>query len=347
MFSPPDIDYLDLPNGRTITVCALHHQVVCGRCCLDFSYEVEDGYGEDEEEGELERLERKFRQGRLMDDSSDEELFSTGINALPRDVTFDDVANSKYGRKRDFAAEGIIESKPLRGGPFGGDYDLNKKPQGNVIPTVFEPGNDALSPVDHFPPGVSRKAIPNVIRFINRYDKSEALIYTDGACLDNGAAKARGGCAFVFKPTYSEKESGVVSLRLEDQGPGGEIYQHTSNRAELRAVIAALRFREWYGEGFKSIVIATDSTYVVNGATDWVRAWMRKDWHLSTGGGVKNRDLWETLLLRIEQLKARGMQVRFWRIPRQWNGEADRAAKDAAANLPVSEKFCDVHGILC
>ncbi|KAF5528279.1 Ribonuclease H [Colletotrichum aenigma] len=255
--------------------------------------------------GKVDTEGRHFRQGRLMDDSSDEELFSTGINALPRDVIFDDVANSKYGR------------------------------------------NDALSPVDHFPPGVSTKAIPNVIRFINRYDKSEALIYTDGACLDNGAAKARGGCAFVFKPTYSEKESGVVSLRLEDQGPGGEVYQHTSNRAELRAVIAAVRFREWYGEGFKSIVIATDSTYVVNGATDWVRAWMRKDWHLSTGGRVKNRDLWETLLLRIEQLKARGMQVRFWRIPRQWNGEADRAAKDAAANLPVSEKFCDVHGILC
>ncbi|KAK2761969.1 RNase h domain protein [Colletotrichum kahawae] len=274
MFSPPDIDYLDLPNGRTITVCALHHQVVCGRCCLDFSFDIEDGYDEDEEEGELERLERKFREGRLMDDSSDEELFSTGINALPRDVTFADVANSKYGRKREIAAEDIIESKP-----------------GNVIPTVFEPDNDALSPVHHFPPGVSTKAMPNVLRFINRYDKSEALIYTDGACLDNGAANARGGCAFVFKPTYSEKESGVVSLRLEDQGPGGEIYQHTSNRAELRAVIAALRFREWYGEGFKTIVIATDSTYVVNGATDWVRAWMCKDWHLSTGGRVKNRDL--------------------------------------------------------
>lgn len=340
MFSPPDIDYLDLPNGRTITVCALHHQVVCGRCCLDFSYEVEDGYGEDEEEGELERLERKFRQGRLMDDSSDEELFSTGINALPRDVTFDDVANSKYGRKREIAAEDIIESKPIR------DYDINKKPQGNVIPTVFEPDNDALSPVEHFPPGGS--TMPHMMRFINRYNKSEALIYTDGACLDNGAAKARGGCAFVFKPPHSEKQSGVVSLRLEDRGPDGEIYQHTSNRAELRAVIAALRFREWYDdEGFKSVVIATDSTYVVNGATDWVRAWMRKDWHLSTGGRVKNRDLWETLLLRVEQLHAAGTRVRFWRIPRQWNGEADRAAKHAAANLPVSENFRNIIGGLC
>ncbi|KAI8293063.1 Ribonuclease H [Colletotrichum sp. SAR11_240] len=339
MFSPPDIDYLDLPNGRTITVCALHHQVVCGRCCLDFSYEVEDAYGEDEEEGELERLERKFRQGRLMDDSSDEELFSTGINALPRDVTFDDVANSKYGRKREIAAEDIIESKPIRDG-------INKEPQGNVIPTVFEPDNDALSPVEHFPPGGS--TMPHMVRFVNRYDKSEALIYTDGACLDNGAAKARGGCAFVFKPTYSEKQSGVVSLRLEDRGPDGEIYQHTSNRAELRAVIAALRFREWYDdEGFKSVVIATDSTYVVNGATNWVRAWMRKDWHLSTGGRVKNRDLWETLLLRVEQLHVAGTRVRFWRIPRQWNGEADRAAKNAAANLPVSENFRNIIGGLC
>ncbi|KAF4823990.1 Ribonuclease H [Colletotrichum tropicale] len=337
MFSP-DIDYLALPNGRTVTVCALHHQVVCGRCCLDFSYEVEDGYDEDEEEGVLERLERKFRQGRLMDDSSDGELFSTGINALPRDVTFDDVANSKYGRKREIA-EDIIESKPIRD-------DIKKKPQGNVIPTVFEPDNDALSPVEHFPPGGS--TIPHMVRFVNCYDKSEALIYTDGACLDNGAAKARGGCAFVFKPTYSEKQSGVVSLRLEDRGPDGEIYQHNSNRAELRAVIAALRFREWYDdEGFKSIVIATDSTYVVNGATDWVRAWMRKDWHLSTGGRVKNRDLWETLLLRVEQLHVAGTRVRFWRIPRQWNGEADRAAKNAAANLPVSENFRNIIGGLC
>ncbi|KAI8234272.1 Ribonuclease H [Colletotrichum sp. SAR 10_99] len=339
MFSPPDIDYLNLPNGRTITVCALHHQVVCGRCCLDFSYEVEDGYGEDEEEGELERLERKFRQSRLMDDSSDEELFSTGINALPRDVTFDNVADSKYGRKREIAAEDIIESKPIR------DYDINKKPQGNVIPTAFEPNNDALSPVEHFPPGGS--TMPHMMRFVNRYNKSEALIYTDGACLDNGAAKARGGCAFVFKPPHSEKQSGVVSLRLEDRGPDGEI-QHTSNRAELRAVIAALRFREWYDdEGFKSVVIATDSTYVVNGATDWVRAWMRKDWHLSTGGRVKNRDLWETLLLRVEQLHVAGTRVRFWRIPRQWNGEADRAAKKAAANLPVSENFRNIIGGLC
>lgn len=66
-------------------------------------------------------------------------------------------------------------------------------------------------------------------------------IYTDGACSYNGLPNARGGYAFVF----NADEDGVVAEPLEPQGPTGHVYRPTSNRAELRAVIAALQFRGW------------------------------------------------------------------------------------------------------
>jgi ribonuclease HI len=95
-------------------------------------------------------------------------------------------------------------------------------------------------------------------------------------------------------------------------------------------VIAALQYRVWYGEGWKKLVIATDSEYVVKGATEWVRTWGRNGWVTSIGAAVKNRDLWEELLGEVIGNKQRGMEICFWRIPRAWNAEADRAAKAAA-----------------
>jgi ribonuclease HI len=77
---------------------------------------------------------------------------------------------------------------------------------------------------------------------------------------------------------FPPKTVGYANFHLEKEGPFGEPSLQTSNRAELRAVIAALRFRAWQGEGFKSLVIATDSEYVVEGATNWARGWLRNNW---------------------------------------------------------------------
>lgn len=50
----------------------------------------------------------------------------------------------------------------------------------------------------------------------------------------------------------------------------------TNNRAKMRAVIAALEFRAWADEGWRSIVIATDLEYVVRGATEWLPRWVQR-----------------------------------------------------------------------
>jgi ribonuclease HI len=106
-------------------------------------------------------------------------------------------------------------------------------------------------------------------RFIRNSDPREILIYTDGSCLDNGQSNPRGGCAFVYRPSaYTQTGSlthrGIIPFRLETKGPTGYSYKQTSNRAELRAVIAALQFRDWSmdcNRSWRSLVIATDSEY--------------------------------------------------------------------------------------
>jgi len=186
--------------------------------------------------------------------------------------------------------------------------------------------------------------------FVAHRDSRELLVYTDGACRNNGQANSQAGCAFVTHcsdgiprpwnpPNGAYHMHGTFFFRLEDVGPTGLREIQTSNRAELRAVLAAL---EWFWSGHTDLdfwkpkehaklVIATDSTYVVDGATKWVKTWEMNGWKLSTGQPVKNRDLWEELLKRFRLLQAeRCENVSLWHIPREQNESADNAAKYAA-----------------
>lgn len=216
---------------------------------------------------------------------------------------------------------------------------------GRVIPQKFTPPSSTDTPDDLFPLGIGHKAMPPVRRFIRRTDPSQALIYTDGACLDNGNEGSRGGCAFVFHPPM-ETRAGSASMALEERGPTGEKYPHTSNRAEIRAVIAALRYRVWTGEGFRSLVIATDSEYVVDGITVWIHNWLSRGWRTSNGQPVKNKDLWLVLLGEVERWSDAGLKVMFWHIPRKFNTRADYLAKEEAASKSYEEDFIELSGQL-
>ncbi|KAK9774581.1 putative MYND-type zinc finger protein samB [Seiridium cardinale] len=175
-------------------------------------------------------------------------------------------------------------------------------------------------------------------------DRGKALVYVDGACPSNGREGPRAGWAVVYGlPNLDEEgSSGTLSRRLESKGPFGGKRLATSNRAELRAAIAALRLCDWRSDGFNSVVIATDSSYVVDGATSWSRGWVRKGWKTSKGDNVKNKDLWELLLGEVEKWKDRGLGVELWKIPRELNKIADKAAKKAANEETVEMGFRDL-----
>lgn len=166
--------------------------------------------------------------------------------------------------------------------------------------TIFTPQDDNLAPEIHFPVQTvfapDRTPYP---RFVNHFDSREMLLVIDGSCINNGRHLSKSdppsaGCSFMYKNTGSShlstakpaaaavpitlpflsseeaaKPTGSVAFRLEEQGPTGEFAEHTSNRAKLRAVIAALQFRPWASEGWRRVVILTDLSYIVYGATSW------------------------------------------------------------------------------
>lgn len=187
------------------------------------------------------------------------------------------------------------------------------------------------------------------LRFSRRVGgKDEMLLYADGACLDNGRPNARGGCGFVFRPADPSEPIGhdYVNFRLETKGPTGAVFNQTNNRAELRAIISALNFRAWHGEGWDRLVVATDSAYAVDGITNHMKPWLRRNWRTAKGTEVMNRDLWEELLARLRKFQTYGFEVQFWHIPRELNSKADFAAKDAAKE-GSRETYYNIPGVLC
>ena len=237
--------------------------------------------------------------------------------------------------------------------PFAPPYGLDGLPTlatTNFYPAkVFSPPSTTDTPLSLY--SIKKPTNWCMKRFIRNTDPHEILIYTDGACLDNGGESPKAGCGIVFSTTEPER-SGSLSFRLEAQGPTGIGSAQTSNRAELRAAIAALQYRVWYGEGARRIVIATDSSYVVSGITQWIHSWMRNGWRTSSGSSVKNRDLWELLIAEVSRYHDEGMrvfgetvEVLFWHIPRSLNTEADALAKSAAAQEQRGE-FSKVTGVM-
>lgn len=171
------------------------------------------------------------------------------------------------------------------------------------------------------------------------WDPDHILLYTDGSCPSNGHSDAAGGCGVVWHgPLRHDPNAGTFSFRLEDYGPTGERKTATNIRAELRAAIAALQLCDWPKTRIKKIIIATDSEYVVKGATIWCRNWIRNGLRKDKGGEVLNPDLWTVLLQLIANYQNRGMIIYFWHIPRDLNERADLPAKNGA-KLPQQSQF--------
>ncbi|KAI8919091.1 ribonuclease H-like domain-containing protein, partial [Powellomyces hirtus] len=116
-------------------------------------------------------------------------------------------------------------------------------------------------------------------------------IYTDGACSHNGVTQsARAGIGVFYGPSDPRNISVPLPGKLQ-----------TNNRAELSAVCMAIEGSASTATSTASIptsplllpqpiVIHTDSMYVRNGITKWIKKWKRDGW-----GRILNKDLWVRL----------------------------------------------------
>ena len=98
-------------------------------------------------------------------------------------------------------------------------------------------------------------------------------IYTDGACSGN---PGKGGWAAII---IDGKNQSIIS---------GSENKTTNNRMELMAPIMALKKIKTKSE----ITIYTDSKYVKDGITEWIKKWKLNNWLSSNKKPVKNKDLW-------------------------------------------------------
>ena len=105
-------------------------------------------------------------------------------------------------------------------------------------------------------------------------------LFTDGTCLGNP-----GPCGYAALLVYNGRKKEL------SQG-----YKNTTNnRMELLAVI----------EGLKAISercnveVTTDSNYVKDGITKWIKNWQKNGWKTAAKKPVKNVDLWKALDVEV------------------------------------------------
>ncbi|GIJ87411.1 hypothetical protein Asppvi_006317 [Aspergillus pseudoviridinutans] len=146
---------------------------------------------------------------------------------------------------------------------------------------------------------------------------------------ESTARRIRGQAAAWSSETSGRDEGAILRSRLSCRvRQGGHLRPQTSNRAELRAVIVALQFRFWPGEGWTKIVIATDSEYVLEGATSWIKGWVQNEWRTVWKTGQDEGSVECLLGWREDAATSRAKtKLGIWLIPCEWNAKADGWAK--------------------
>jgi len=105
-------------------------------------------------------------------------------------------------------------------------------------------------------------------------------IHTDGACSKNPGPGGWG--AVIHFSDGSTKEL------------GGGIRETTNNQMELQGAIAALEFLATHKQS-TPVDLYTDSKYVLDGITKWIKGWKMNGWKTKDNKPVKNQEFWQQL----------------------------------------------------
>ena len=103
-------------------------------------------------------------------------------------------------------------------------------------------------------------------------------VFVAGACQEAGKPRAKAGYGVWFRRSSGRNCSGRISGR------------QTVQEAELQAAIEAVKIA--IREGFACLQIHTESRQLFNGATIWMKQWMRNNWQTPNGEAVTSKEKW-------------------------------------------------------
>jgi len=137
-------------------------------------------------------------------------------------------------------------------------------------------------------------------------------IYTDGACRGNPGPGGWGAL--------------LIAGKHQKTMHGGDP-ETTNNRMELTAAIEALNALK----GHSSVILYTDSKYVMDGINEWMPNWKKRGWKTAAKKPVKNKDLWQALD------EAAGRHEIDWRWVKGHDGNPGNEMADELANRGIDE----------
>ena len=134
-------------------------------------------------------------------------------------------------------------------------------------------------------------------------------IHTDGACSKNPGP---GGWGVVIH--FSDGSTKEL---------GGGIRETTNNQMELQGAIAALEFLSTHKQS-TPVDLYTDSKYVLDGITKWIKGWKKNGWKTKDNKPVKNQEFWQ----QLDPLNSSNIR---WHWVEGHSGDPDNERCDAIA----------------
>ena len=120
--------------------------------------------------------------------------------------------------------------------------------------------------------------------------KNTVYIFTDGACSFNPGPGGYGAIVLDASNMVTELAGGESNT--------------TNNRMEITAALVSLKnISKFSGD----VRIYTDSKYLINAITKWLKGWKLRGWKTSSGSDVLNQDLWVELEKAVKNLKAKSL----------------------------------------
>lgn len=137
-------------------------------------------------------------------------------------------------------------------------------------------------------------------------------IYTDGACKGNPGPGGWGA---------------LIVLEDEQIELNGGKKETTNNQMELMAVIKSLE----HFDNKIDAIIYTDSKYVMDGITNYIKRWKINGWKTASKKPVKNSELWKSLdsLNSFHNIQ--------WNWVKGHSGHPGNEKADALANLGIDK----------